>query len=584
MDETTKMCYHQDHSNIEAVYFCIECKIYICNKCENFHSKLFKNHHKYTLDKNKNISEIFTGFCKEENHLDKLEFFCKTHNQLCCAGCITKIKIKDKGQHNDCEICSLEDIKESKENLLKENILNLEKLSKEMNVLINEIKVVFEKINKDKEELKLNIQKIFTKIRNAINEREDEILSKVDELFDNVYIKESEMNEIDKYPNKIKMLLKQGKSTIEQWNKEICEQNELSYLMYNCINIEKTLLNINNMEQNLKRCKTEMTSVIKFSPFELNELNKFISNITSFGRVYKENKYLNKDKDNEIQPKNIEENVFDIRIKSSKEELNNLSFNLSHFSNEEYNNYYPNDAIFKENEFILTIHLDGKTDFNNYIYFQKENIELIFKSLNLSIRKRENKLYLELKNTGNIVYLYEFLLSHCKIFMKFISNLTFENFGKMDIEEFIKLLSSFDILIQGSCNNLENSLISFLQSKIDLEKNEKNFIEKALKFLLFNKNVKFNLDISQDKLFNFLNEKLKQNFEDIVKMIMIFLQDVVINYLINYGFSNIYEDINFKKILVTLLFAKFKSGFVLEINTKGINELLKNLINEKNKK
>ena len=123
-----------------------------------------------------------------------------------------------------------------------------------------------------------------------------------------------------------------------------------------------------------------------------------------------------------------------------------------------------------------------------------------------------------------------------------------------------------------------------MQSKIDLEKNEKNFIEKALKFLLFNKNVKFNLDISQDKLFNFLNEKLKQNFEDIVKMIMIFLQDVVINYLINYGFSNIYEDINFKKILVTLLFAKFKSGFVLEINTKGINELLKNLINEKNKK
>ena len=443
MDETTKMCYHQDHSNIEAVYFCIECKIYICNKCENFHSKLFKNHHKYTLDKNKNISEIFTGFCKEENHLDKLEFFCKTHNQLCCAGCITKIKIKDKGQHNDCEICSLEDIKESKENLLKENILNLEKLSKEMNVLINEIKVVFEKINKDKEELKLNIQKIFTKIRNAINEREDEILSKVDELFDNVYIKESEMNEIDKYPNKIKMLLKQGKSTIEQWNKEICEQNELSYLMYNCINIEKTLLNINNMEQNLKRCKTEMTSVIKFSPFELNELNKFISNITSFGRVYKENKYLNKDKDNEIQPKNIEENVFDIRIKSSKEELNNLSFNLSHFSNEEYNNYYPNDAIFKENEFILTIHLDGKTDFNNYIYFQKENIELIFKSLNLSIRKRENKLYLELKNTGNIVYLYEFLLSHCKIFMKFISNLTFENFGKMDIEEFTIILLNY---------------------------------------------------------------------------------------------------------------------------------------------
>ena len=72
MDTKPKNCYHQDHSNIEAVFYCIECKIYICNKCENFHSKLFTKHHKYTLDKTKNITEIFTGFCKEENHLDKL--------------------------------------------------------------------------------------------------------------------------------------------------------------------------------------------------------------------------------------------------------------------------------------------------------------------------------------------------------------------------------------------------------------------------------------------------------------------------------------------------------------------------------
>ena len=100
----------------------------------------------------------------------------------------------------------MEDIKESKEKILKENIINLEKLSNEVDTLINEIKVVFQKINKDKEDLKLNIQKIFTKIRNAINEREDEILLKVNQLFDNIYMKESEMNNIDKYPNKVKGL------------------------------------------------------------------------------------------------------------------------------------------------------------------------------------------------------------------------------------------------------------------------------------------------------------------------------------------------------------------------------------------
>ena len=75
MEKKSQNCYHQDHSNIEVVNYYIECKIYMCNKCENFHSKLCKLHHKYTLDKNKKISEIFTGYCKEENHLDKLEFF-----------------------------------------------------------------------------------------------------------------------------------------------------------------------------------------------------------------------------------------------------------------------------------------------------------------------------------------------------------------------------------------------------------------------------------------------------------------------------------------------------------------------------
>ena len=85
--------------------------------------------------------------------------------------------------------------------------------------------------------------------------------------------------------------------------------------------------------------------------------------------------------------------------------------------------------------------------------------------------------------------------------MKFINNLTFENFGKMDIEEFIKLLSSSNFILQGSFNNLENSLKSFMQSKIDIKKNNKNFIENALKCLILLKNIKFNWDISQDKFF-----------------------------------------------------------------------------------
>ena len=39
---------------------------------------------------------------------------------------------------------------------------------------------MFEKINQNRENVKFKIQKIFTKIRNIINEREDELLSEVD--------------------------------------------------------------------------------------------------------------------------------------------------------------------------------------------------------------------------------------------------------------------------------------------------------------------------------------------------------------------------------------------------------------------
>ena len=56
---------------------------------------LLKSHLVNNLYTNNN--DIFTGICKEKNHINKLEYFCKNHNQLCCAACITKIKCKGKG-------------------------------------------------------------------------------------------------------------------------------------------------------------------------------------------------------------------------------------------------------------------------------------------------------------------------------------------------------------------------------------------------------------------------------------------------------------------------------------------------------
>ena len=176
-------CSNSSHKENKAISFCQECKIYMCNKCEKLHSEFIESHHQIRLEKDKNIGEIFTGLCKENNHQYELKYFCKVHNILCCAECITKIKGKDFGQHSDCEVCSINDIETEKKNKLEQNIKTLEELFINLKDSINQIKILFEQLEKDKEEIKLKIQTAFTKIRKNINEKEDELLSLVENKY-----------------------------------------------------------------------------------------------------------------------------------------------------------------------------------------------------------------------------------------------------------------------------------------------------------------------------------------------------------------------------------------------------------------
>ena len=102
-------CSRKEHNEIIAIKYCQECKIFMCKECENHHTNLFNEHHLFDLDKKEDFNEIFTGLCKEQNHNIELEFFCKTHNKLCCAKCIAKIKEKGNGEHADCDVCFIED-------------------------------------------------------------------------------------------------------------------------------------------------------------------------------------------------------------------------------------------------------------------------------------------------------------------------------------------------------------------------------------------------------------------------------------------------------------------------------------------
>ena len=260
----------------------------MCNKCENFHSELFQNHHEYKLDKEKNY--IFTGYCTVENHNEELEYFCKTHNQLCCGLCITKIKKKGKGQHTECDICTIEDIKEDKKNKLKQNIKTLEDLSNILDNSIKQLRLIFEKISENKEELKLKIQNIFTKIRSYINEREDKILMDLEEMYNNLYFKEDIVKESEKLPNKVKISLQKGKTIDKEWE----EEYKLNNTINDCINIENNIRDINIINENINKSKESFNLKVEFIPeIQINKNNIF-EEIKNFGKIYYTNiKYIN---------------------------------------------------------------------------------------------------------------------------------------------------------------------------------------------------------------------------------------------------------------------------------------------------
>ena len=144
MENKTIKCTSKNHGNMDAVVFCQDCQIYICAKCEQMHSSMCQNHTIFKLE-NKDIKEIFTGFCKEGNHKNKLEYYCRTHNKLCCVACITNIKGKGNGQHSGCQVTLIEEIKNEKKDKLQENLKYLEDISKTIEESINKLKKYLEK-------------------------------------------------------------------------------------------------------------------------------------------------------------------------------------------------------------------------------------------------------------------------------------------------------------------------------------------------------------------------------------------------------------------------------------------------------
>ena len=195
---------------------------------------------------------------------------------------MSKIKGKYFGQHFDCDVCSIDEIQEEKKNKLNENIKYLEESSKNIEESIKNLKEIYEKINEKKEEIKLKISKIFTKIRSIVNEREDQLLLELDNIYDKFYFKEEIIKRGEKIPNLIQTFLEKGKLLNNEWN----DDNNLIERINDCINIENNIKNITEINEYILKCNSKKIN-IKFLP-EDEQITGLIGHIKKFGEIFNE--------------------------------------------------------------------------------------------------------------------------------------------------------------------------------------------------------------------------------------------------------------------------------------------------------
>ena len=345
-------CSTNEHLEKNAFIFCKDCKHYFCDECQNFHSKIFSNHDIIFLNEEED-EDIFTGICYEHDHLNKLEYFCKTHNKLCCAKCITKIKDENNGQHKECDINSLKETKIEKEKKFKENYDNFEEIKKSLGDISDKINIFQEKNNKRKEDLILEIKKEFEILKSALNERENQLLAEVDDLFKKSSFEEEIIEENEKLPLKIK---KSFESINDIEKKEIELNSEINYYL----EFEKNLNKIDELNESINKYNLSQTKII----FEYNN-DEILNLIKNFGNFKKENKN-NIEQSDIINEFNFNANPLDNLINEEKD------FDIK-FENEkiEKNIYYKESKFFTiENIKIINI---GQLSFQNLCFVKDKD-------------------------------------------------------------------------------------------------------------------------------------------------------------------------------------------------------------------
>lgn len=242
-----------------------------------------------------------------------------------------------------------------------------------------------------------------------------------------------------------------------------------------------------------------MKTKIKFYPEEKNDINKIISKIFKFGKIYKE-KFLD----------DIYENpILEVEISSLNEELPNcFSFVLNGFTKEKYDNYCPKQIKYKDEDLIAIICLEGKNEesINSLFDLFSEFLSKILNgySLKFSLRKDKNKLYIEFKNKyeeEKFDDIYFNINEFSEISVMFRNNFKIDEFLDMSFEQFFTSFFSLIFSINIRFKNLQ-SLILYIEKKY-MNDNDMPLLIAIINWIKAVINSKIEFNFSPNKILDF---------------------------------------------------------------------------------
>lgn len=197
--------------------------------------------------------DSFTGTCKIEGHSNNpLKFLCKTHNVLCCGLCICPKKLNNYGQHNGCEICSLEEEEEEMKSSISKSVKSLEHFSKKSDSSIRRLRELIKLINENKNKIKEEIKKTFESIRKELTKRENELVREVDQKYAEMFINDSYLSKMETLKSKIEPNMKKARITGKYWNKD-----NLAEMIFNCLAVENNIKSMESISSRLDKIKDE---------------------------------------------------------------------------------------------------------------------------------------------------------------------------------------------------------------------------------------------------------------------------------------------------------------------------------------